>query len=51
LKLSLHELEAIPGIGKKRAGTIVIKQPKTEADWQAIFPPDIYPKIKILFGI
>ena len=48
IKLSLNELEHIPGIGKKRAVKIFTKQPKTESAWLNILPSETLMQLKDL---
>lgn len=48
VKLSFKELESIPGIGKKRAGNIMAKNPKSHADWMQIVSEDIYGRLRML---
>nr|MDO8110485.1 radical SAM protein [Candidatus Sigynarchaeota archaeon] len=45
-KMTLNELEHIPGIGKKRAASIIAKNPKTQEDWLQIVDRAIYLALK-----
>lgn len=48
IKLSIKEIEHLPGVGKKRAVTIFTKQPKTETDWLKIVTPQILETLKLI---
>lgn len=41
-ELSLKELEAIPGIGKKRAQSILLQKPKTTEEWISLLGEDLW---------
>jgi len=48
IKLSIKEIEHLPGVGKKRAVTIFTKQPKTEKEWLNIVTPEILETLKMI---
>jgi len=48
LKLSFKELESIPGIGKKRAGNIMAKSPRTKIEWLKIVDENLFHQLSQL---